>query len=197
MVEVGIMIRRIAIPAVIILYAGELFGSWGVWVNFPTDSVRVHFPGYWSYEVLRLGIWLAILIAGFATAFATYRRKTKDEARGNRWFHGFRAWISLLCGGVLLETGTSCLYWLTPRAAPIRNAYQGAWYWDRIPPATDLGWPSFVGYLKHHLIAWAIAVIAGSLIWLACWKLLAIYHRIAQTSRTRSSRSSSRPIKTC
>ncbi len=176
------MTKRIAIPSLIILCAAELFASWGVWVNFPTDSVRVRFPGYWSYEVLRFGIWFAILAAGI-TALAVYRRKSRDDPKGFKPFRGSRKWVAALCGGLVLESITSFLYWLTPRSAPIRDAYEGWWYWeDRGPRPADLGLPSFVGYWKDHAIAWAVVTIIGSLIWLACSKLRPKHHRVRADS---------------
>ena len=77
------MKKGIAILSIIILCASELFASWWVWVSFPTDSVRVRFPGYWSYEVLRFGIWLAILTAEFAAALVRTLLKKCGEANGS------------------------------------------------------------------------------------------------------------------
>ncbi len=164
------MIKRIAIPSVIVLCAAELFASWWLWARFPTDSVRVLYPGYWIYEAVRLGIWLAILTAEFA-ALVMYGRKKGGHANEYHPLHGFRNWVLALCGGFVLESITSCLYWLTPRSTPIRDIYQSDWYWDRVPRATDLGWPSLVGYWRDHAIAWAVVIFLGSLIWLACSKV--------------------------
>ncbi len=175
------MIKRIAIPSVIVLCAAELFASWWLWARFPTDSVRVWFSGYWSYEVVRFGIWLAVLTAEFA-ALVMYRCKKGRDANEYNPIHGFRRWVSALCGGFVLESTTSCLYWLTPRSTPIRDIYQSDWYWDRVPRATDLGWPSLVGYWRDHAIAWAVVVILGSLIWFACSKLRRKGHRVGADS---------------
>jgi len=158
--------KRIGIPSVIILCASELIASAWVWNSFPTDSVRVHYPGYWSYEAVRFGIWLAILSAEFA-AFVMYRRKKGGHSNKYHPLHGFRNGVLAVCGGLVLESTTSGLYWLTPRSIYIRYSYG---YWDTPPPARDLA-SSFVRYWRDHAIAWAVVVILGSLIWFACSKL--------------------------
>jgi hypothetical protein len=160
------MIKGIAIPSIIVLCASELIASAWVWNSFPTDSVRVHYPGYWNYEAVRFGIWLAILTAGFA-ALVIYRRKKGGHAKEYHPLHGFRSWVMALCGGLVVESTTSGLYWLTPRSIYIRYSYG---YWDTPPPARDLA-SSFVGYWRDHAIAWGAVVLLGSLIWLACSKL--------------------------
>lgn len=175
------MMKRIAIPSVIILCVSELIASMWLWNRFPTDSVRVSYSGYWSYEAVRFGIWLAILTAEFA-ALVMYRRKKGGHANEYHPLHGFRSWVSALCGGFLLESVTSCLYWLTPRSTYIRDCYESYCYWDILPRARDLAWRSFVAYWRDHAIAWAVVIILGSLIWLACSKLHPKDHRVRTDS---------------
>ncbi len=149
--------RLIAFAA--LLCGGEVAASWCVWGGAPTDSIRVWYSGFWVFEAGRLHYWLpllAILLALWTVGWYVLRG------------HGglITLWLFTVALGVGLEVLTSVLYWRSARSLHLRDLFQSIWYWNRIPQASDMGWPSFRGYLWDHLIPWAVVLLVGVTLWL-------------------------------
>lgn len=136
----------------------EVFASGYIWSEAPTDTLRVLYPGFWHFESARLIYWIPVLIsAALLWCVCWYALRAARQ----RVF----AWV--LGGGLALATeiSTSTLYWKSAASGYVRGLYESAWYWNRVPQADDLGWPSFRGYLWSHLVPWAVVLLLGIVAW--------------------------------
>jgi hypothetical protein len=152
------------------LCGAEVAASWWVWGRAPTDTVRVWYSGYWAFEVGRLHYWLPVF-ASVLTLWIVLWYAFLHHARPlTRWL--FAAML-----GVGLEVVTSALYWKSARSSDIRGLYQSLWRWNRVPQASEMGWPSFRIYLWDHLVPWAAVVLVGMTLWVL------IEHRARSATR--------------
>ena len=139
------------------LCGAEAVASWWVWRRAPTDSIRVWYSAFWSFEAGRLHYWIPILGALLAFCIVAYALRRNGR---------FITWWLFSAAGVGVEVLTSVLYWRSAQASDLRNLYESIWYWHRVPQASDMGWPSFRGYLWDHLLPWAMVLSVGITIWL-------------------------------
>lgn len=132
----------------------EVLASLWIWSRAPTDSIRVFYGSYWAFEVGRLYYWIvvALSIALISSMVGYFSRKRNASS-----------WLMLI-PAVLLEIVTSAIYWRSRQSSPLRQLFQSAWAWHRIPGAADMEWPSLEIYLRVHFIAWAIVVTVALIV---------------------------------
>jgi hypothetical protein len=139
------------------LFGAELTASWWIWARSPSDSLRAWYAGFWNFETGRLYCWVPTFAVAAILWLAAWRLSERSHDRGGTQ-HGnqknrvFRAWVLSAILSLLLETLTSGLYWRSSKSADLRDLFQSSWYLHRVPQASDLGWPSFRGYLYSHLL---------------------------------------------
>jgi len=137
----------------------EVAATFWLWGRAPTDTLRDWHPSFWAFELDRLRYWLpvsaALLGSWFLASYALARRN-----RRNVW------WFVGVAVGIGAEVATSTLYWKSPRSSYLRGLYESVWAWERVPQASDLGWPSFRIYLWSHFIPWAFVLVLGMIVWL-------------------------------
>ena len=151
---------------ILVALVAEVLASWRIWGGAPTDTLRVAYSGFWSYEVGRLLCW-TILSAVFLTAGLIASRVSSRRARTDP---GHRSALLLFGTAQLLalslEISTSVVYWNAQSSRPTRDLYSSIWHWHRIPQLSDQGWPSLKGYIGDHALAWAtVLLIAEALVW--------------------------------
>jgi hypothetical protein len=140
------------------LFGAEVVASWWVWGRAPTDTIRVWYSGFWSFEASRLHYWLPV-VASLAALWIVVWYTLLRHRRAITW------WLFSAMVAVGLEVATSMLYWRSPRSSNLRGLYQSIWAWHRVPQASDMGWPSFRVYLWDHLVPWASALFLGMILW--------------------------------
>ena len=136
------------------LCGAEVAASWWVWGRAPTDSIRVWYSGFWAFEAGRLHYW-APVFASLSVLWSVGWYALRRHGRLITW------WLVGAALGVGLEVLTSVLYWRSVRSSALRDLYQSTWYSNRVPRASDLGLPSFRGYLWAHLVPWAMVLLLG------------------------------------
>jgi len=142
----------------IAILGAELVASWWLWGGAPTDTLRVSYVGFWSYEIGRLSCWMAFLPL-FVVAWLIVWR-------GLSWaIHPKSSWLFYLLVSAVqilalaLEVSTSVRYWHSSSSIGVRNLYTSIWYWHRVPSPSDQGWPSLKGYILNHAFAWVVAIL--------------------------------------
>ncbi len=163
---------------VLLALVAELASSWWLWARAPTDTLRVLYSGFWNYEGGRLLCWGILssicVVIGFILWQASYRAVRVKLGR----LFGL---LPIVAGQILalaLELSTSVSYWSTQSSRPIRDLYGSIWYWHRAPQPSDQGWPSLMGYIGDHAVAWGIAflVFEGAL-WMVLRRWTTYRHR--------------------
>lgn len=147
----------------VLLLVGEVTASWWIWTSAPTDSLRVWYPSFWSFEAGRLHYWSLIFVAVCVVAalIRLWIRSCPGEPRSRKkWLIALSAVLALG-----LETATSAVHWRSDRASDLRALYHSLWYWDHYPRGSELGWPSFQLFLRNHLIAWVVVLLLGLILW--------------------------------
>jgi hypothetical protein len=157
---------------VLTLGGAEAMGSWWIWARCPSDSLRVSYPNFGSFEVDRLRYWFAVFACAGILSLAVRHLRSKwanirDQGtdRHNRVRSSRRWWIFGVIFALGVELSTSGAYWKSSRSSNVRSLYQSAWYLHRVPRASDLGWPSSVGYMVAHLVPWAAVLFLCFGIW--------------------------------
>jgi hypothetical protein len=152
------------------LWCAEIAGSWWIWTDAPTDTIRVQYHRFWDFELERLHGWTSIfgfLIAGWVVIHCLRRHQvsSKDLSEKYRRQRLIVLWIATITSGLLLEVLSSVVYWKNPSSVHIHYLYESAWYWGRVPTSRDLGWPSFRGYLCDHFIPWLVVLFCAVTLW--------------------------------
>lgn len=146
------------IRCTVLLIGAEGLASWSIWGLAPTDTLRVWYPTFWAFELGRLRYWMPVLaLAGLLWGLVWYGL--------HRRIGRMLAWVLSGAVAVAVEMGTSTWYWKSPASIYIRGLYESGWYWNRVPQAGDLGWPSFRGYMLAHLVRWAVVLALGLVAW--------------------------------
>jgi hypothetical protein len=140
--------------ASLLLLGAEVLASGWLWTRAPTDTLRVWYPTFWSFERGRLGYWtIAFACCALLGAFiwsALHRRVAQV------------AMVLVGAGfAVAVEGSTSAWHWESAASAGVRKLYEGIWYWNRVPTQT-IGGASFRGYLWAHLIPWAALLLCAA-----------------------------------
>ncbi len=150
-----------------LLCAAEVAASWWVWGTIPTDTIKDRYAGFWAFEAGRLHFWVPIAASLLLPLLivAWYARRRHDHAKGIQHRSFIRWWLFVAALGVGSEVLTSALYWRSARSSDLRTLFQSVWYWQRVPQATDMGWPSFRGYLWAHLAPWTVFLLLGLAVW--------------------------------
>jgi hypothetical protein len=143
-----------------LLCGAEVAASWGVWGRAPTDTIRDWYAGFWAFEAGRLHYWVPVF-ASLLTVWivAWYALRPHDHAQGIQ--RRYLWWLFVAASGVGSEVLASALYWRSARSSDLRSLFESTWYWDRVPQASDMGWPSFQGYLWAHLAPWTVFLLLG------------------------------------
>jgi len=147
------------------LSLAEATGSWWIWARSPSDSVRVWYSDFWAFEASRLHFWVlafaSVMLLTIA-AWYCFRRwsDNHNKAQGSTVW-----WLPSMVIAVGLEVSVSRLYWMSSKSFCIRSLYQSIWYWHRVPQPSDLGWPSFLGYMFAHFFPWAIMMLLCQVAW--------------------------------
>lgn len=142
-----------------LLFSAEVAASWWIWGRAPSDSIGVEYRRFWAFEASRLHYWLLVcasLVTLWIVSWYALRRHV----------HFMTSWPLAVVLGIGLEVLTSLLYWGSADASHLRSFFQSGWWWDRVPQASDLGWPSFRIYLWAHLVPWAVVLLLGMILWL-------------------------------
>ncbi len=152
------------------LVAEVIASSW-VWGRAPSDSIRVFYSDFWTFEAGRLDYWIIIftfLIILWIFARNLFRRyviSKGDEQVNNRPWSLLASWALGTVLTVALEVLTSALYWRSDSSLSLRAFYQAMWFWDfwddRNPHTNDPGWPSFRIYTRDHFLPWALVLLIG------------------------------------
>jgi hypothetical protein len=158
LVEVSAMRARLPI-FVLLFFGAELAASWWIWGRAPTDSLRVWYSSFWTFEAGRLHYWIPVFTSFLALGGVAWYALGQSRSLTTRWLIG-----STLAVG--LEVLTSILYWRSARSSDLRGLFQSMWYWHRVPQANDMGWPSFRIYMWNHLVPWAVVLLLGITLWL-------------------------------
>jgi len=138
----------------------EIGASWWIWGRSPTDSIRVWYSGFWTFESGRLVFWAPIFGGALAMGLLGWALLIRGVRRSGPALSVFGAILTIAS-----ELATSMLYWRSPRSADLRDLFQSVWVWHRVPQASDLGWPSFRFYLWAHFFPWLVVLIAGVAVW--------------------------------
>jgi hypothetical protein len=147
-----------------LLCCAEVIASGWVWKNAPTDTIRDAYSGFQSFEYGRLRYWVPVFVVCLLVFLTVYLILRKPRA-GRSLRNPAVCWAFGAVLAICAEVGASVSYWMSPASRHLRNLYQSAWYWHRVPMASDLGWPSFAIYMWHHLIPWAIVLLLGPISW--------------------------------
>jgi hypothetical protein len=151
---------------ILLLPVAEIAASWLSWGLFPSDTIRVAYPGFLTFEAGRLKSWVpvfaAIIIISMVRLFWRRNRAPNDHVGQLR--HG-GGWI-LIGSAVLVEALTSAVYWLTTASWHVRIFYRSTQYWNRVPESSELGWPAFQVYLLQHFLPWVSVMLVGITLWL-------------------------------
>jgi hypothetical protein len=141
-----------------LLIGAEGLASWSIWGLAPTDTLRVWYPSFWAFELGRLRYWIPMLVLAALLWGLGWSGLHRRIGRVLSW---------VLSGAVAVATeiGTSIWYWKSSASVYVRGLYESAWYWNRVPEASDLGWPSFRGYMLAHLVRWAVVLLLGWIAW--------------------------------
>lgn len=157
----------------------ELAASWRVWGGAPTDTLRVAYSGFWSYEVGRLLCWTLLSPVCLAGGLITWRGSSwairKPERRSRPFPIGAAQFLALA-----LEISTSVWYWNMQSSRPVRDLYGSVWHWHRIPQVGDLGWPSLKGYIGDHALAWCIALLISEIL---LWVMFRMWAKACQPNQ--------------
>jgi hypothetical protein len=151
-----------------LLFSAEIIASWLIWARAPNDSIRVQYSYFWIFEAGRLHYWVSVLIviaAGCVVGLYFLRRRQLYRAKHVHGSYQRKHFIERWTLGVgltlALEIITSALYWRSEVSYGLRDVFQSAWYWHRVPKASDMGWPSFRIYMWEHVVPWAVVVLLG------------------------------------
>jgi hypothetical protein len=155
----------------VLLFVAELVGSLWVWATAPTDTVRVWYRTYSQLESGRVVCWLAVagalgVCVGLVVLVAGRRgRKLAESPAG----------LGLL--GLVSETASSALYWLSHQSRDLRGLFQSVWAWHRVPTEEERGFRSFLLYAWAHFLPWALVLMIGVLFCIV-WSRVSAKHRI-------------------
>jgi hypothetical protein len=138
----------------LLFFGAELAASWWIWGRAPTDSIRVWYAGFWSFEAGHLHYWIPVFASFLALGGVAWYPLRQHGGLTTWWLIG-----SALAIG--LEVLTSVLYWRSAEASDLRSLFQSIWYWHQVPQASDMGWPSFRIYMWNHLLPWAVVLLVG------------------------------------
>ncbi len=148
----------------------ELAASWWLWARAPTDTIRVIYSGFWSYEAERLFCWVILSPICLVIGLILWRALSAFRNRSGRLFRLFPAGVGPIMASAL-ELSTSVWYWSAQSSRPMRDLYGSIWYWHRVPQPGDQGWPSLRGYIGDHALAWCIALLmVQGVLWVALKK---------------------------
>jgi len=153
-----------------LLFGAEVSASWWIWGRSPSDSLHVWYAGFWAFETGRLHYWVPTLaVAAILWLAARYLFQRGHHAEGAQRSDQKKrvagVWVLSAVLSLLSETLTSGIYWRSNKSADLRDLFQSTWYLHRVPKASDLGWPSFQGYLWPHLVPWAVVLLLGLAVW--------------------------------
>jgi hypothetical protein len=148
------------------LFGAEVVASWWVWGRAPTDSIRVRYSGFWVFEAGRLHYWVPVLASLLVLwIVGWYALRRHDHSKGVQQKYLIAWWLFVAALAVVSEVLTSALYWRSAQSSDLRSLFQSNWYWHRAPQASDMGWPSFQGYLWGHLAPWPVFLLLGLAVW--------------------------------
>src|SRR5271157_2066432 len=107
--EAAMIVRSIVF--LLLTLIAELTASWQVWGGAPTDTLRVAYPGFWSYEVGRVLCWAILSTICLAVGLIMWRSsswaiRNKSEQRFSLLQVGTAQLLALT-----LEISTSVWYW--------------------------------------------------------------------------------------